>query len=130
MKILIVDDNPDAAGVLVEAAKLFGWDDIATAESGEDAIGKAIVESYDVIALDIRMEGVSGLDALPVIRGLLPHTIIAIVSAYVHDIGPDDMSAADVVMPKPVSIKSFQKLLELTGEIAERREAIRKLGQN
>lgn len=129
MKILIVDDNLDAAQILAEMAKGFGCEQIDTVLSGEDAIGKAIMEDYDIITLDIRMEGVSGLDALSVIRGLRPHTILAIVSAYTQDISFEDVTAADVVISKPVLMERFRNLLVLTREISERRKAIRGLGE-
>ncbi len=124
MKILIVDDNPDAAKILAEAAELFGCEQIDTVETGEDAIGKAIMEEYDLISLDIRMPGVSGLEALSVIRGIRAHSILAIVSAYTKDIDPDALASADVVLTKPVSLKTFQEILKLTGEMKDRREAI------
>ena len=128
MNILIVDDNADAVQILAEMAKASGCEDIETVSSGEDAIGRAILQSYDLITLDIRMEGVSGLDALSVIRGLRPHTILAIISAYAHDIGPDDLAAADVVISKPVPLEKFSTLLQLIREIVDRRDAIRALG--
>ena len=71
---------------------------------------------------------VSGLDALSVVRGLRPHAILAIVSAYTRDLDPDAVKAADVVLSKPVSIERFQDVLKLTQETAERRQAIRALG--
>lgn len=128
MKVLIVDDHVEAAQILADAAKLTGCESVETVDSGEDAIGKAILVDYDLITLDIRMPGVSGLDALSVIRGLRPHAILTIVSAYTRDIDPDALKAADVVLTKPVSLEKFQAVLKLTGEIAERREAIRELG--
>ena len=129
MKILIVDDNADAAQVLADVAEMSGYDLIETAGSGEDAIGKAIVANYDMITLDIQMSGVSGLDALSVIRGLRPHAIIAIISAYVQDMDPDSREAADIIMSKPISVKKLQKVMGLVREIAGRRNEIRGLGE-
>ncbi len=128
--MLIVDDNVEAAQILAEAAKMVGCDSIETVASGEDAIGKAIMVDYDLITMDIRMPGVSGLDALSVTRGLRPHTIFAVVSAYTRDIDPESTAAADVVLPKPVSLEKFQQMLKLTEEIGERRQAIRDLGES
>ena len=129
MKILIVDDNADATQVLADVAEMSGYDLIETAGSGEDAIGKAIVANYDMITLDIRMSGVSGLDALSVIRGLRPHAIIAIISAYVQDMDPDSREAADIIMSKPISVRKLQKVMGLVREISERRNEIRGLGE-
>ncbi len=128
MKVLIVDDNVDAGQILADAAEMVGCELVETVDSGEDAIGKAIMVEYDIITLDIRMPGVSGLDALSVIRGLRPHAILAIVSAYTRDIDPDALTAADVVLSKPVSLEKFQSVLSLTKEISKRREEIQALG--
>ena len=130
MDVLIVDDNEDAAQVLADAAKMVGAETVDTVTSGEDAIGKAILLDYDLITLDIRMPGVSGLDALSVIRGLRPHAMLAIISAYSKDIDPEALEAADVVLGKPVSLERFQSILKLTQEIADRRKAIRDLGDD
>ena len=127
MRILVVDDNIDAAEILAQAARLIDGTEVDMAESGEDAIGRAILNEYDLISLDIRMPGVSGLDALSVIRGLRPHCILAIVSAYIRDIDPEALKTADVVLTKPVSLERFQNVLKLTQEMGERRKAIRKM---
>ena len=129
MKILIVDDNEDAAQILADAARMTGATSVDTVSSGEDAIGKAILVDYDLITLDIRMPGVSGLDALSVIRGLRPHTVLAIISAYSRDIEPEAVRAADTVLGKPVSLEKFQTVLRLTQDISERRQAIREVGE-
>ncbi len=130
MKVLIVDDNDDAAQILSDASDMVGCDLVDTVNCGEDAIGKAIIEEYDIITLDVRMPGVSGLDALSVIRGLRPHAVLAIISAYTRDIDPDSMSAADVVLSKPVSLQTFQSILKFTKEISECRKSIRDLGDS
>jgi len=127
MKILIVDDDPEVAEFLSRIAQDAGWE-VDTVVSGEDAVGRSILVDYDLISLDVGMSGVSGLDAISVIRGLSAHTIIAIVSAFTESIDDDDLDAADVVIPKPVDVGTFRSLLTLTGEIVERRSSIRQLG--
>ena len=127
MKILIVDDDPEVAEFLSRIAQDPGWE-VDTVVSGEDAVGRSILVDYDLISLDVGMSGVSGLDAISVIRGLSAHTIIAIVSAFTESIDDDDLDAADVVIPKPVDVGTFRSLLTLTGEIVERRSSIRQLG--
>lgn len=129
MKLLIVDDNEDAATVLAEAARALDEAiDVEVVLSGEDAIGRAIMVEFDVITLDIRMPGISGLDALSVIRGLRSRSILAIISAYTHDVPQEHLEAADVVFAKPVSVERFQEMLTLSGEVTDRRRKIRDLG--
>ncbi|MGA1197166.1 MAG: response regulator [Candidatus Latescibacterota bacterium] len=128
MKVLIVDDMPEAAEILAEGARLYGCEQVDVVSSGQDAIGKAILIDYDLITLDIRMPGISGVEALAVIRGIRPQTIVAIVSAYVKDLDADTQKVADVVLTKPVALSHFQELLKLSREIGEKRIAIRNLG--
>ncbi len=127
MKIIIVDDDPEVTDFLSHIAEQAGWD-VDAVSSGEDAIGRSILVPYDLVSLDVRMSGVSGLDAISVIRGLSAHTIIAIVSAFTEAIDDDDLDAADVVIPKPVDVDVFRSLLTLTAEVVERRDSIRQLG--
>ena len=128
VKLLIVDDNEDASSILADAAKIAGVEQVETVASGEDAIGRAIMVEFDVITLDIRMPGISGLDALSVIRGLRSRAILAIVSAYTRDVPTEHFEAADVVFSKPVPMGKFQEMLQLASEITELRQKVRDLG--
>ena len=65
MKILIVDDDPTVVDFSSQAAKVFCHSDVDTAGSGEEeALGKVIQGTYDLIMLDIRMASASGLEIL------------------------------------------------------------------
>ncbi|MDP6041971.1 MAG: response regulator, partial [Candidatus Latescibacteria bacterium] len=64
MRILIVDDDSKVVGLLSEAARAKGYDDIDVAESGEEAFSRVVMDTYDVITLDIQMPGASGLEVL------------------------------------------------------------------
>jgi len=124
MKVLIVDDSVDAAEILAEGARMANCEQVDMVNSGEDAIGKAILIDYDLITLDIRMPGVSGLDVLSVVRGICPHSVIVIISAYVKNLDDEALKSADAVLSKPVSLKIFQELMRLTRDISERRAEI------
>lgn len=53
MKVLIVDDNEDTAQILSDASGMVGCDLVDIVSCGEDAIGRAIIEDYDIITLDV-----------------------------------------------------------------------------
>ncbi len=57
MKVLIVDDDPDVWSFLSDGVKAIGADVIHTAESGKEALAKAIQIRYDLVTLDIKMSG-------------------------------------------------------------------------
>ncbi|MDA0711631.1 MAG: response regulator [bacterium] len=127
MQVLIVDDDPDVQEFLRASMRTLGCEVIEVADSGEDALGKAVVQTFDLITLDVKMPGVSGLDIISVIRGLMPWAVIAIVSGYSEEITDRAKDYADLVLSKPVHFDKLANLVALTRELINKREAIRKL---
>ena len=128
MKVLIVDDDVDVRSFLISCMQSAGCDQIDTAESGEEALARAVQSKYDLVSLDIKMPGVSGLDILSVIRGMMPWSVIAIISGYTEDISEMALDSTDVVLSKPVHVDTIQKLVQISKELAEKRGSIRSLG--
>ena len=54
------------------------------------------------------MPGVSGLDILSVIRGMMPWAVIVIVSGYTEDLPEMAMDYTDLVLSKPVRVGALQ----------------------
>ena len=80
-KIFIVDDE------LVMRKSLSGWlkrdcYDVDTAESGEEAIEKLKKTRFDLLLVDIKMEGISGLDVLKHVRENDPDMAVVMITAY------------------------------------------------
>jgi two-component system, OmpR family, KDP operon response regulator KdpE len=130
MQVLIVDDDPDVQEFLRASMRALGCEVIEVADSGEDALGKAVVQTFDLITLDVKMPGVSGLDIISVIRGLMPWAVIAIVSGYSEEITDRAKDYADLVLAKPVHVDKLANLVALTRELINKREAIRKLSDS
>ena len=57
--ILLVDDEPEVAAVLMEVLHLDGYE-VESVENGEEALEKLRQRAYDVIVSDIRMPKVDG----------------------------------------------------------------------
>ncbi len=129
MKILIVDDDPDVVQFFKEAATDRGYTDIDIAYSGEEALTQVIRGSYDLITLDIRMPGASGLEILTLLRNLRPHAIIAIVSGHLPEkISAETAGCADVIIRKPIHLRKFTGLLNGAARIFDTMQEIRLLG--
>ena len=128
MKILIVEDDPDATEFFTSAASALGHEDIDTANSGEEALSSIVSTYYDLISLDIQLPGISGLEILSVIRNMCPHTVIAIISGNIpNNISEETAGCADVLIGKPIPLDVFKALLQSTARIAEEMQKIRTL---
>lgn len=130
MKVLIVDDDPDVRSFLSDGIGMAGAELIHTAESGEEALAKAIQMRYDLVTLDIKMSGVTGIDILSVIRGMMPWSVIVIVSGYTEEVPEGALDHTDLVLAKPVRVEVLKKLVDLTKELVDKREAVRGLADH
>lgn len=64
MKLLIVDDNKVNVLVGTKILGMFGYDCIASAADGQQAVEAAESEAYDLILLDLQMPVLDGYSAL------------------------------------------------------------------
>ena len=69
IRVLVVDDDAVLRKLVSDQVGRMGFDS-APAASGEEALEALAKSDYDVVLLDIRMPGMSGLDALREIRKL------------------------------------------------------------
>jgi len=80
-KIFIVDDE------LIMRKSLSGWlerdgYEVDTAESGEEALEKLKETRFDLLLVDIKMDGISGLDVLKHVRENDPDVAVVMITAY------------------------------------------------
>lgn len=129
MKALIVDDDPDVRSFLTSCMETTDCEQIDTAENGEEALALAVQVRYDLVTLDIKMPGVSGLDILSVIRGMMPWAVIVIISGYVEDIPEMALDYTDLVLSKPVRVSTLQEVVQIAKELTEKRASLRALGE-
>ena len=130
MKALIVDDELDIRQALGTTMKFAGCERVDMAATGEDAVGLAMQTPYDLVTLDLRMPTVSGIDILPVLRSLLPHSVIAIISAYIGDRLSDlDREHVDLVFQKPFGMDRITDLVSNVMGIVDKRAEIRGLSE-
>lgn len=80
-RILIVDDDRAFQGMLVEALIEKGYD-VETALTAEDGIKKAASGNFDLILHDIKLPGMSGLDALPHLAEAAPGVDVIVMTGY------------------------------------------------
>lgn len=128
MKVLIVDDDQDVCDFLSDSVRALDAELVEVAQSGEEALARALQTRFDLVTLDIKMSGVSGIDILSVIRGMMPWAVIGIVSGYTEEVSEDAFDHTDLVLAKPVRMEVIQRLVDLTRLLVKTREEIRALG--
>lgn len=69
IRVMVVDDDPLLRQLVPDQLERSGFE-CASAASGEEALEVLRTMDYDVVLLDVRMSGISGLDALREIRKL------------------------------------------------------------
>jgi two-component system, NarL family, invasion response regulator UvrY len=87
IRVLVVDDD---RGIRSRVRRLLA-DEIPTAliaeaASGEEALTHICAEACDVVVLDIRLPGRSGLDVLPDIRSARPSLPVVVLSGMPKDV--------------------------------------------
>jgi two-component system, NtrC family, nitrogen regulation response regulator GlnG len=80
-KILIVDDEPSICWAFRQLLEPEGYQ-VASAASAEEGLEVAARERPDLIFLDIRLPGLSGLDALPQFREQHPDCPVLVLTAH------------------------------------------------
>lgn len=82
-RILIVDDEESVAFFLAEGlAELGAGYQVETAISGEAALSKMAVQTFDLVITDLRMPGINGLELIEQARTHSPHTRLILMTAY------------------------------------------------
>jgi DNA-binding NarL/FixJ family response regulator len=108
VRVLVVDDDPD----FVEAAKLSLEDDrrievVGGATSGEEAVKQAAALRPEVVAMDVVMPGLDGLEATRLIRKDQPECRVVLVSGSIFvDRGDEGDEAARAAGASAYVVKS------------------------
>ncbi len=116
VRILLADDNQH--GLL--ARKMILEDqgfDVRTATSGEEAWGIFQHSSFDVVVTDYRMNGMTGVDLIGLIRGSGSPARVIMLSGFASAMGMTEASTgADEVIAK--SNKEVPELLRAVKKLA------------
>lgn len=83
-KILVVDDDQAVRNSFYLALEDSGYD-LDVAETGERGLEMIEVNKYDMIYLDLRLPGMSGIEVLRAIRERDENTPVYIITAFHKD---------------------------------------------
>ena len=117
--ILVLEDDASLRELLVSVLQDEGFD-VEAAAGGEEAVEIASRKLLDLVILDIRMEGLDGLEALALMRSNLKEAASLVITGYASEedsIRALRLGAADY-LHKPFELNIFldkvSELLQLT----------------
>jgi two-component system copper resistance phosphate regulon response regulator CusR len=102
MRILVVEDEPEAAAVLAKGLREHAYA-VDTAADGRSALDQAGVNDYDLVVLDVRLPGMNGVEVCRRLRGggFTP-PILMLTARDAPDQRVEGLDAgADDYLPKP-----------------------------
>ncbi|MBA3062817.1 MAG: response regulator [Atribacteria sp.] len=124
-KVLVVDDDLDMCQIILDILKEEGYS-VNSSNTGEDALIKIKKDHYDLMVLDYKLNGISGLVVLEKALQIMPSLKIIMISAFgdksiktrVRKLGVGDF------LDKPFDIK---RLIQAVQDILNRKTNDEKL---
>ena len=111
--ILVVDDESQARENLKNFIEPRFICDIQEAEDGQTAIEKSKNLQPDIILLDVKMPGISGIEAIGKIKEVSPHSRIIVISAWSSSevVSQAIRAGASDYIGKPISLITLSEKL-------------------
>jgi DNA-binding NarL/FixJ family response regulator len=82
-RVLVVEDVPELSRLLEMTFELDGrFEPIGTASSGGAALDLAAREKPDTIVLDVGIDGIDGIDVLPLLHRVVPAARIIVFTGH------------------------------------------------
>ena len=113
--ILIVDDEPIVRESIRDWLKEAGYQ-VATAESGEEALELIEKQDFSVMVLDIRLPGKTGITVLKEVKALKPEIKSIVITAYpTAELMAEAMKLGAVdYLVKPIAPDDLERLIRET----------------
>lgn len=115
IKVLIVEDHPDARDILKVQIEIVGYE-VLEAASGEEALAKAAAERPDLVIMDLGLPGISGLEAAARLKENPQTAAIPVVAytAWPEGVFRDKAERIKMAafLSKPTRPQQFKEIIE------------------
>ena len=118
LSVLVIDDDPDVRGFIVEALEEQGYT-VREAADGHEGIAEVERETPDLIVLDFIMPGLSGADVARHLRDRNPDLPILFVSGYSETDAVKRTAPDAPLLAKPFRADALQKAVRAAMTPAE-----------
>ncbi len=118
LRLLLVDDEEHFVDVMAKRLRRRGVE-VTTALSGGDALRLLRGNEFDVMLLDLKMEDLSGLDVLKMVRVLAPELPVIMLTGHGSDQAAQEGATygATEYLLKPCDLETLlDKLRQVVGQ--------------
>lgn len=114
MKVLVVDDDRRMTKTTCDILTVKGYEAVV-AYTGEEAVQIAKINDLGCVLMDIKMEGIDGVEALRMIKEIAPNLPVVLMSAFATEEQVDEarLLGAYSVMTKPIDLQAILAFLAL-----------------
>jgi DNA-binding NarL/FixJ family response regulator len=86
LRVLLADDHASfRTGLAALLGTIAGFEVVAEAATGEEAVASALERQPDVVVMDLNMPGIDGIEATRRIVATSPHIAVLVLSMYQDD---------------------------------------------
>ena len=113
VRVVVVDNDPEALALLELDLGLEGHDIVGTAKDGETALDVVAATSPDVVVLDFRMPpGIDGLEVARRLRRRSPDVRLVLYSSHVRDELVDEAERLGVPYLRKGDLAALRRLVD------------------
>jgi DNA-binding NarL/FixJ family response regulator len=113
IRAVVIDDATDIRELLSLVLTRSGMDVVGEAGDGRAGVDVVRAERPDVVLLDLSMPVMDGVEALPLIRELVPDAQIIVLSAFAGAVTEQVLdSGADGYLPKGTPLRQIVAYVE------------------
>jgi two-component system, NarL family, invasion response regulator UvrY len=114
-RVLVVDDQaPFRSAARLLVGLLPGWEVVAEAETGEDAVRLAAELRPDVVLMDINLPGLNGIESTRALLAVQPAAAVVLTSTYAAadlPAGADDCGAVGYLRKEELTPRLLRELV-------------------
>ena len=119
VRVLVVDDRrPFRVAAAAVIARMPDFELVGQAETGEAAAESAADLRPDLVLMDVRLPGISGIEAAGRVTAMLPATVVVLCSTYAREDLPfeiDSPGVADYLHKEELRAPALRELWERHG---------------
>lgn len=125
LSILVAEDNGVNRRVVKMMLERLGYSNVTIVPDGEDAVAAALDMEFDVILMDVQMQGMDGLEASRQIREHMDNQEKPWIVALTAGVMEEERTAAfaagmNEFLPKPLKVEMLGQTLSRVREAAEK----------